>query len=60
MSLIKQKQECNRELAGYMKTSNGDLVPVYTTDKVWLELKAKLIKKIEEIEKGFKKEEKDE
>ncbi len=60
MNLIKQKQECNRELAGYIKTSNGDLVPVYTTDKVWFELKAKLIKKVEEIEKGFKKEGKDE
>lgn len=44
-------KEINKELVGYMKMSNGDLVPMYSTDKVWLELKAKLIKKVEEIEK---------
>jgi hypothetical protein len=32
-----------------------DVTPMYTTDKVWLELKAKLIKKVEDIEKSLKK-----
>jgi hypothetical protein len=33
-----------------------NVAPMYTTDKVWLELKAKLIKKVEEIEKNLKQE----
>ena len=56
MRTIKENQGNKRELAGYRKMSNGEVVPMYTTDKVWLELKAKLIKKVEEIENGLKKE----
>jgi len=50
----KAKLAQDKELAGYRKMPNGDVVPMYTTDKVWLELKAKLIEKVEEIEKSLK------
>ena len=49
---MSKKQESNKELVGYTKMQNGDVVPIYSADAVWLELKAKLIKKVEEIEKS--------
>ena len=52
----KAKLAQDKELAGYRKMPNGDVVPMYTTDKVWLKLKAKLIEKVEEIEKNLKQE----
>lgn len=52
----KAKLAQDKELAGYMRISNGDVVPMYTTDKVWLELKAKLIEKVAEIEQSLKQE----
>ncbi len=51
----KGKQESNKELVGYTKMQNGDVVPMYNTDAVWLELKAKLVKKVEELDKILKK-----
>jgi hypothetical protein len=37
-----------------------DVVPMYTTDKEFIAMKDKLVSRVEEIERGLKKEEKDE
>lgn len=43
-----------KELVGYKKYSNGVVVPVYNTDNDWIELRAKLVEKVDKIEKEIK------
>ena len=48
------KQQSGKYKVGFMKTEDGRTIPMYSTDKIWLELKAKLIKKVDDIEQSLK------
>jgi hypothetical protein len=47
-----KKQENDKCLVGYKKMSNGDVIPMYSTDEQWLKIKDKLVNVVRTIEKN--------